>query len=1555
MKRQISFFDKRKLRYSLLQNNTYLINFSPYVSSDIFEDILKECYWRSKSSVVESVEFNLRNVRFLDIFELGLAALWLLELKKKKKVEVKFPFPDSSVYYFLTEYAFEEFLSKNNIRVDKFGPSPKKPYTNMEQAEFVPLKFAFEDVFQKYLNRLSVEKEREPVLDSMKGFEVVSGGALRSVVVKELKDNIQSYADNSLPYLIMTKFVMGKNENEKARFLDILRARAQKDVEWERSFFHSLLRLYSQRELKQLTYFELVIGDGGPGIQNTLGKIEECREKKEQEVLDYAFYYDSTSDPERRWKSIRKWARLIAEEYEEFPPATGLYWVKQIAKKYSGFLSIRSGKTILCYDFLTYPTEGRPESRLITNRTWQFQKMKGLRNLSSFKGVHYKIYFPLHYPLYFLRKKYFEVSRKELHGFPLFKYSVVSLKDYFLTAKDPDEQWKSLENLVFNDIRTKVGLLKRDGSHRSRGIILVDFDDIGPGSLLRKVLHYLVVEMMRRQDSNLAIVSVNVGESIFSEMEIIASKVIDPKQYREHGKERPLILLKENLEVGFLGTTYEEQKVLRSALEQDVRSTDVTKNELAIINANDHIMDYDSTEGKYYLCFPYEQVVSKLEENLRNGLRSVILDESNSIFHPHARVNLPNRYHVEGFFEIWKLIENRGWKSKLRKWVDYNLKLLNPTVVITVGTPCQDLMRSISIKNVKWLSIISPLSRLPLAELITLEREDRILILSDVIGTGESLDKILTFVSSRDILKILVIIDAREKKSSARTEEYKYEGFRYRLESIVTQPLSFYKKGKPGDWDYDTIKLLEPSTFALIAESIKPAEEPLWLKIGIRRHMVGKDKVQDFVNPFIDQVVGPSDSVVIGHFGTKSNKHMTFLFLVPQIADRYARQIATVIGKDIQKIREKSGRELNVTHILYPRYNPGLETIVSRVSEAVGGSPQPVSNDEIFNISTERRWRFGKIEAAVILDDSFSSGGTLKRLIDISYEAGAEFAFVYTLMNRSDHFNTRFLTNLPLYGRGNKQIGLRISHLVDAQIPMFSASDCPICRYVEKLKSIRREVESELCRVSLGNEISKWPLENVQLLGQESILRNYLSIEKKERVAKCNLRWKLEIAREELGARNELARIVRDYETKQKQVLNLFEVLRHEILYFFGTYKEKFNDVFYFRDEIKDACESYATNFEVLSKHVGSLILVWYFVHPESLLDAMERILDSLKEDRILLGEAIAFVLIGDNLTEGKYRHRLIDVFSSFLAKIDNVNLNWEFGKVLQYLYRKKGEELVPSFLCKNYRHAMTGVYLFDGELQNIHMSIQGAAEEKAIESFERIINETPRMLHGVETILESNLMTPREQWQLMERYEGLIQVKEDFSRLLAMNALGVKELRDLVERFQLTVQRVRTILSVFRCDLTNSVESFLKSNKAREIVDRYNISVNVAPGEKNYFGFIREDPHIRRILEESFKNLKWAFSGRPDKSHRNKVRISLKPVPPSEDFLCLEILDNGNPSGGRTGQGHFLIKSLAEEWGGKFEPIKKIAPNEEFGKEGFTKRSSLYLENLPPPQDKKR
>jgi len=1505
MRKQEYPFKSDKLIYSKLENNKYTIDFPPSIFTPNFEKILKECYKRSKHQACNSVIFDISKVNFFDIFELGLLVSWLLDLKnQEKEIAVKFPPPEKTkIYGFLQDYAFEKFLEKYHIPCIKEGKVGKERFLGLE-ADALPLIFAYEERFQEYIEKLSD-------LEILKDAEVVLDGSFKNIIIKELRDNIREHTNDRLPYIITTKFRMKESEKDKERFRSWIKNRASYGVEWERPFFLKLL------QSPDPSFFELVIGDMGPGIPKTLRKIDECKNKKEFEIVDYAFEYDSTSDPDRRFRLVKKWLEKEIKDYKEFPPGTGLYWVKDIMRRYNGFLSVRTGKTILCYDFLSYPERGTPSNELITNWTWNLDKKnKELENLCSFPGTHYKIYFPIKRLPWERKKTYFQIP---YYTHISFKSKAILLKNYFGEdiSGNIDKQLESLQK-VLHQLGAEIEFLKKEISSEKVGLIIVDFMDIDKDRLLLKVLHYLVLEMMRRQIPNLQIIGVNVNSDILSEISQVGQKVGELGSI----KEKALIILDDHLNLEFVGASEEQQKFLEKLIQAPLDTNKISKDEEKVVTEITHL--FRISEEKYHFIFSREYIITTLLEPLKNEIKDYILNEKNNIFHPKEQVNVHNRYYVEGFFELYKLLENRYWKNKLQKWIEWELRLSDPSVIITIGRNSKNLLEDLKnevLKNIEWLHIDKPLDPIGFSfvKLFMLDKSKKICIITELIGTGKSLNKVLEFLKDYKILNIFSIVDARKEEPDTKENVFEYKEKNYELKSIVRHPLKFYEDTKPGHWSYEYIKSVDPFTNALLIKPIVLPEEAIWYKMSFKEYKKEGDLVQDFKNPFLEKIVASSDSVISGHFITKSNKHITYFFLIKRIAEQYVKEIGDTVIKDIEQIPEKLSKLENIL-LLYPEYNPGVKLIVNYISKSLNINSRGINNKEIFNIFAEREWKgeLGEIEAAIIFDDSFSTGFTIKRLIDIAYKAGPpQFIFAYALMNRADPFTSRFLSSISSYGIIDGKREIRIKHLVDAQIPLFDASNCPICRYIEKLKLLKEEMEklklegNEQLKKFLSEEISKKQSKDIESLQDTQVFTLYFSDTQEERIKRCIIRWKLEIAKSHIGARNELKRMIEEYDQNPNNVLILLKVIHEEIMYFFEIQKDIFERVFYatFKDKLKEACNHFSTDSKILSENLGAIISVWYFINTEDFFKHLNEILKTtFKHDINLFWKTILHTLICETITKDSHIDIMIDILTTFSNTpqiVENPNVGYELKKLIEYFQRKADKFSLPS-LYHYYIKAILAPYYFDNKYKSICEYLVKKNLEEAKKHFSETVLHAKKNLHWMEHILKSDILTVEEEKILQESYDRLKQIIEQYENFQMTGTIDREEFEKMVEEFKSNFDNARKELDNLKCDVPSTVNSVLVEDvEVKKIFEVCQIKI-----EENYeaeFVFIRKK-NMETILHELFTNLRHAF---PQKTDNNKIKI-LTRNSLSGEFVSFEILDNREPPKEKFGRGHLLVRTMS-------------------------------------------
>lgn len=371
------------------------INLPENVSSVGIEPILKQCYYKSLLKKYPSVSFDFGQVTWCDVFAVSLFSLWIWELAQRgKKITVFLP-SSADTRKFFEAYDFRGFLNKQGVLQPGSQMEPSPPRSReLFVAPCYPLTFVTASAFQELIQDLHDGNRLEAVLAQVKAADVVKSGAIRDVILKELGDNMFLHAGGKAAHFIMTKM----------RSLY-----PSRPLKWRRTTKHRLADVEASfiRKLGREPALEVVIADKGDGIFTTLKQtyeddealLKELHPPTECEVVEYAFtYHSSRRTVEERVGLIKQ---VISSASLRIPPPTGLHRLKEIVRENHGLLYVRSGSSIICYDFYQNQEHDTPV------RSDDLADGKGLAN---FGGTQYRLLLPVRKPedtkLKFLPGKY---------------------------------------------------------------------------------------------------------------------------------------------------------------------------------------------------------------------------------------------------------------------------------------------------------------------------------------------------------------------------------------------------------------------------------------------------------------------------------------------------------------------------------------------------------------------------------------------------------------------------------------------------------------------------------------------------------------------------------------------------------------------------------------------------------------------------------------------------------------------------------------------------------------------------------------------------------------------------------------------------------------------------------------------------------------------------------------------------------------------------------------------------------------------------------------------
>ena len=1192
------------------------IKFPEKIISTDFENILKRYYYKSKFKKNQSIEFDFTNVTWFGIFGLSLISLWLQELlDMKKEIIVDFP-SEKKVHDFLINYRFAEFLMKNEIKIENKTPfKSAKARSHLVKAPFYPLTFFDEEIFNRLLDDLMHGNRMEIIFEEIKDTEIVKSGVIRDIVLRELGNNIFYHSGRNIGNLIMTKYE-ASSVDSKEKWMHSLISRSSI---YEENFF---------RKLKGESYLELIISDKGKGIFESLTQAyhddniisNKKEDPTEKDILEYSFLYHAT----RRniMERIGNIKDVISPKTKKFPPPTGLFSLINIIREFHGLLYMRSGSSILCYDFYQGEVDNKPK---IDDKT----------KFTPFGGTQFKLLFPLKIP----RKKvtstssFNQLNLQDAEEKPLCAELII-LKNYtkLKQLNSLDEQAKFL-----NDIFDEIEKRKHQSKERQSCLMLDGLKDI---QLPSKAQHYLIYEAMNRQERNFAVLITNVDLKILSlQKDFVQSRNL---------LKRTLALFNERMEPYFLGLNENEKKIASNIIQRIVENEDKDINKFVI--KNNHLFTYNKSENNYSFIYTCRRLNNLIKNGLKSEIRKIILENNSFIFHKNIKALIPSKHYCEGYFETYRLLADNTWRSIIVSYFKCILLETKPDFIISITGYCGAVIDE-ALKHLQeigfdlkpiHLNFTTPIHGFDYAKIVfEIDKEKVGIVITDVIGTGETIKSILEQSYHIKITNIFSFVDAKDNQECY----IKNRASNVPIDCILKQKLNYYTDLPPG-WLYREIHNVDPETNILIHNPLK-LSGPIWKEISISDETYKGKKIERKYNYFLNEVVYPIGAFECGHFSSK-NQHLLYLFNIPKITNYFLKEITDIVVKNAEQYLSKIFPLKRITHIMYPSFNPGLKKIAYQISSKFQKSTPLAINYEEFISSYDQEEPKPFIEGALIIDDAIVSGESIYRFLDIAERKGAKLIYVCVLIKRGSDYSTRKLEKTIQYGRSR----VFFQYLSEVQLPVYSSTNCPVCyriKELSKLTELLKDYDNLKDLVAFINiKLSKLSLRNIEEVIEESLLTSEkLQIEHTN--TKLNFRWKLELARTHLGVRNELATITSDFENSSQNVLALFNVIGKEKLYLLLNDKIR-KSIFYdtFRENIISACKFYIQNLEIISEEdLESIIDILKVFDPNVFIDKLSSLFDLKKLDQEKFFQLCIQILLSQKAHE--YPSRIINVLKILL------------------------------------------------------------------------------------------------------------------------------------------------------------------------------------------------------------------------------------------------------------------------------------------------------------------
>jgi hypothetical protein len=1158
-----------------------------------FERLLKRFYRTTLQSKAAEVTFDLQKVEWCEPFQLSLLTLWIDELRSRG-ITVNFQPPSPQPlkgengedvkarierrvdsYSYLVQCGFIAFLRQRTVLtetdLDTFQSRRSRKPTESSISPLVP--FSGVRDFNDFMTRIHEQYKLQ--FSPLEGMGVVESGDIRDIVLRELGENIFDHAGGRFGHLLMTL------KSEVSDLPDTVDARIRSALSYEIRFF---------QHLRGSGYLVLVISDKGPGIPRKLreayGRDELLTNKQprppQHVLIDYAFFQHSTSKTkEQRLGHLI--LDLRAERIEDFVPATGLWYVREVVKAYSGLLLVRSGRAMVCYDFLSYPDTGRPASGLLTNKP-----NRQLGALEDFGGTQIRIYFPTTVTARKNQSLSISVPALIQGTSPGGDYRYVSLRAY-RTAPSTES-----DRQIAAWIDEKLGEVhKFKLSSQSQKTFVVDCEGWEEGgSWALKALWVFLIRLMRIQDSSFRIGIVNAHGLT----ERFSPQLI-PMCERPSGivKERALFALNEHFELAVIGLLPADEAMLRSLLAGEHASAVTSVISKLFLERTCHLITLDTRTGMVGLSFSLGRIRRVVVDGIGRELEKVIMDPGNRVFHPGPRCFLiPSGAYSDAFFELRNFLDSETNFVRMNEWIRHILVPLRVSHLVSLGSPAGRLAGLVArkMRNVQHLNIAGPRNPLQSLQLALLPKDAAIAILTDVIGTQRSLDTVLMSASNTEVKIILTVVDAREKGEAS---EVTFRGNTYPLKSVVRSPIRFWLEDIPRNYKYEDVVRVDPVSNAPIFEP-PSSGGAIWKKVDI----------SGTKNEFVSELLARVNGILIGHFES-SARHIIYLFLTPAIAAGYGPTIADAVHKNLDWWSTRIRDFPDSIAVYYPEHTPGVGEIAKEISNTLRMCPvEVIPWREISSPHSYPRADLpaSKSKAAIIFDDASSTGSSARRMIDVIERRGFTHIFLYILCNRAEPTDSRLLYEIKQYGRAQVQV----QYLCELPIPTFSSFDCPICRKVEALGRSKRELPpSSKVAPLIDQEIYALQHQPVARVSSPDFVTSYVSTPLGDRVGQTELRAQLQLAKVQIALRKSLSDIAASCDVDPQRALQLLTVIGREQEFFLND-ATGFAEVFYpgFRSSLIAACRYFLQRVLAIPEpNAAATVSLLAALDPEAMLDSL--------------------------------------------------------------------------------------------------------------------------------------------------------------------------------------------------------------------------------------------------------------------------------------------------------------------------------------------------------------
>lgn len=996
------------------------IEFPKYCNAYNFEkDFINEYNQQIENLNIDNVLIDMKKIQWMDLFSLAITSLIIHFIAKKCKnvfielpacyalgddkqkttlegIEVEDAFIlRKNVCSFFDRWNFFKILNQySNIKTDIENNIFETWSKSHEYRRSFVLELTSVKTIAKLENVCSLlqdENRVKEMFEEYSSLSVIESGKLANIIIHEVGLNISEHADAEKGYLTM--HVVKNIDEEAANSEQRIEYRKRYSTDWDQKYFN---------ENKYSGYIELVIADDGSGIYETLHKNyennHEGEEYDESDVLEWAFWETSSQKSEKRYEDCSK---------------TGLYWVLRTVSDCDGFISLRSGESVISYNFANNDEPVKP-----------FKKTK----LYRIRGTQILIRIPL---------KDKNIDEKVTHE--------ISKKVGHKEAKEESVKIFNINSEANRNQEFIINELKRFDKYRNsfennHDVIYLNFQNIDWN---KDELNIFFNRLFIIGDSS----SVIILNFDYSRLSVLKTT----NAFAKFEKQQQLLLIySTKLELYFLGGNDDIYKIVEY-LNNDIDSNEEDFNSyinnnvemnyekvLGILNDNTQYFSigkpYSETERIFRTNINYENAYRALNEITDKNIHEYLTNTGTLI--PGYFYFPAGDYYSDKCIITKKLLEDPIIQQYIINEIKIRLKYskIEPDIILTCTHSGREIAALLSeshqikrytyFDNYYFTDADDPV--LPINE------SDKVLILTDVIGTGGLLKRLENYATKVGVKVVgfCAIVDTRNPREKLN-----------RNNCVYLSQITFTKhKVKPEEWKDEKIITVDPQKLISKTDSKDVRnlailkKDEFWYMIRNSKALKGRHICyrERHYNYYIDNEIIFKDK----DFGEK---------LANKIIDNLKTKVDVVLFPSYSDAKYLVER-LNASFMKNEDYTITPKSIRAEYNDSLLDYeytlPDIQSYDNRFNNKN-----------VLIIDDGINSGKTISELIKIASLYKAKNIQVFVFLNRLSTENTlKLIENLKLY-----RVKIAFNFLYWFNCPVYTKDNCPFCKkrnkYLEYLKT----------------------------------------------------------------------------------------------------------------------------------------------------------------------------------------------------------------------------------------------------------------------------------------------------------------------------------------------------------------------------------------------------------------------------------------------------------------------------------------------------------------------